>query len=592
MNHLVLLRHPKSLDLGRPPTCVSDHLKEHLALSQVVLTFRRPSCANFDAAQKHIVDGSTRLPHLTPDVTLLLHILDDSPFATNIVWDLSHNITVGSTIIFADDLPIPSPLDYAYYEGCFECKQLAKGVVLYRKLQPLPIEQDRGLNRWTFGIPVGPGDSTLLNKCVERIKQLDLPETEILLCGEPPSGFKYAKDTRVIGTHLTGTPVPIAQKKNLIAESAEHPNLCLLHDRVFLPSNFREIILRYGDNYAINTLHCLYFEDKLNLLQHRYSDYGFTPRLGSLDIAGQSKNFADNNRIAGLSPSTFAIAEHLGKFVCGNPRRPALSAYVNGSLYIVKRSLWRLIPQDGDLCWAEFEDVEYGLRCARLGVPHLVNPFGLAQTMISRPILLNLGRIPYINERGVETMPPRRSRLLSNLLPKKPLLKVTASLGRASFFAFVQKYCSASCVTAPHARFATHASVRLREIVQAFHSLCLPGTRSSLRIFITDLERLIYHDQLPYRNQLDIVEGLVTRGRKAIPWLYHNSPLIQQLAARPRKGFFASSMDDFFPKKSLLIRLGSLVTSVRLGRHVNSVLGLRLSMMDRYKAIMNSTPFR
>lgn len=112
----------------------------------------------------------------------------------------------------------------------------------------------------TLAIPTGPEDATLLNACVARILELDVPRKEIprrLDLAEYL--FKYWDQVRIVGEGIA-PPVQICKKKNrLCTGSASYANLCIIHDRVFLPSNFREMVHRFGNAFPLTALQSIYF---------------------------------------------------------------------------------------------------------------------------------------------------------------------------------------------------------------------------------------------------------------------------------------------------------------------------------------------
>lgn len=87
-----------------------------------------------------------------------------------------------------------------------------------------------------------------------------------------------------------------------------------------------------------------------------------------------------------LRPAFFPLQKDPG-FYAGNARRSSTTAYATGSMYLCKRSLWKFCPQNENLNWIEFEDLEHAYRASDAGIPSRVNPHTLTQSLISRPLL-------------------------------------------------------------------------------------------------------------------------------------------------------------------------------------------------------------
>ena len=89
----------------------------------------------------------------------------------------------------------------------------------------------------------------------------------------PHPDFKYFDKVRIVGTDIPAPPVHITRKKNVLAQEARYENLCIIHDRVLLPSNFWSAMVAFGDHYPFTGLQSFYFVDKHNLIPRKYSDF-------------------------------------------------------------------------------------------------------------------------------------------------------------------------------------------------------------------------------------------------------------------------------------------------------------------------------
>lgn len=341
----------------------------------------------------------------------IVNVKSRSPLYPILYWYVLHNCHVGYFVYLYEDSSSSTPLDLDYFKSCFRLIEDEGGWKKYEKIEKLIVEKDKGLDEWTFGIPVGPGDASMLNTLVSRIKKLGIPKYEIILCGNPGEGFQYAQDVDIVGENIPAPPVHITRKKNLLADSAKYKNLCILHDRVLLPENFYEAAKKFGDHFSFYTFHSVYFMDKLGMQPVRYSDYN------NLKNDPASVGLARND-------SNYKYINSRSDFIYANPKRYSVKSYVTGSIYICKTELWKYVKQDERLFWSEFEDVEFGIRCNDMGIPHIINPYSITTSMRARTTVLNNGSILFENHKG-KTSFSIRNLLLSKLLPQRSISELT-----------------------------------------------------------------------------------------------------------------------------------------------------------------------
>jgi hypothetical protein len=315
----------------------------------------------------------------------LVGVLSLSSLGPLVLWDLAHAAPVGGELLLVDRggiLP-RSPLDGAYYGGwLIEETGQAPGHRLFRKNAPAPAEADAGLDSWTFGLPMERPNPKVLQRLVERVSGLGLAQAEVLVaCPEAhahllPAGVQHA---------ATPPGATLTAKKNILAAAAQHPNLCLFHDRLLPPRNFRQAVEAFGDAYPITGFQ--------NLLIHpgdgaiaRYSDYHaeFGPAVGQ--IASMGLDGAPDRRLHhDLLELRQSWRSH---FVEASIHEYGPGFYLTGSLYLAKRSVWRLCGQDEAIDWGGLEDVEFGHRAVdAFGIPMRVNPFAFARSDRLRPVV-------------------------------------------------------------------------------------------------------------------------------------------------------------------------------------------------------------
>jgi len=537
------------------------------------------------------VNATSRFLEFNADCILFYGIEGDSPLAPLILWDAAHALPIGGRIGMAGDFVDTPFLARDYFANGFQSEPAASdGIRWFTKATKLPAELDPGLDAWTFGIPVGPEDATLLNKTVERILELDVPSVEILLCGRPGANFKYFDKVRIVGEDIPAPPLRIGAKKNRLALEAKHPNLCIIHDRVFLPKNFHQAMRRFGDFFPITTMQCLWFDDYNNLVPSRYSDTGVTFSLKTMPIAGLMR---DNNveTASVLSPSVFALSERSG-FYAANPLKYSEASYPTGSMYLCKRAVWNMFPQSELLHWIEFEDLEHAYRAVAAGVPSKVNPFALTQTLMTRP-LLNNSKIGVFAEqlRGAPTL--RRSSTAVLPIPRKPALKVSQESALRAMQSFVSKY-SADLEQFPLPSHAViDSAARFETIIRILQRAKVPVRQDKLRQFVADFEKLVMFDQVPYSMVDGICRDIVFNKMPPIDALLIKNPVLRRhLTLRPSRGMFYRTLEDYFTVPSLALRLGTLLSSIYLYRSRKELIFLEGGVFAYYRAILQTTPFR
>lgn len=536
------------------------------------------------------LNATSRFLDFNANSIVFYGIESDSPLAPLILWDAAHALPVGGRIGMAADYVETPFLAREYFAHGLVAQQVgADGIRWFTKTAQLPAEADAGLDAWTFGIPVGPEDATLLNKTVERILELDVPVKEILLCGRPASNFKYFDRVRIVGEDIPAPPLRIGEKKNRLAQEAAHPNLCIIHDRVFLPKNFHEAVKKFGDFYPLTTMQSLWFDDYNNFVPSRYSDTGVTFSLKTMPVTGLMR---DNNveTPSVLSPAVFPLSERSG-YYSGNALKYSEASYPTGSLYLCKRSVWNMVPQSVLLHWIEFEDLEHAYRAVAAGVPSKVNPFALTQTLMSRP-LLNNSKIGVFAEQLTGAPVLRRS--LAAILPfkRKPAIKISQEMALQSMQRFVQKYSADSEQFLLPSQAVVDSTSRFEAIIRILQRVKVPVQQAALKQFVLDFEKMVMFDQLPYSMVDGVCRDIVFNKMPLIDALLINNPVLRRhLTLRPSKGMFFERLEDFFVKPSLKLRVGSLLSSVFLYRRRKGLIYLEGGVLDYYKAIIHSTPF-
>ena len=301
------------------------------------------------------------------------------------IWDLSHSAPIGAELLVVDPVPLLSdtPLDRSYYAGWMrEEAAPGPGERLFRKAAPAPAERDAGLGAWTFGLPMERPNPAVLERLMERVAGLGLEAAEILVACPAdqaerlPAGVRHAE---------TAPGATLTLKKNALAEAAAHANLCLFHDRLLPPRNFRAAVEAFGDAFPITGFQNLLIHPRDQSIA-RYSDYHAEFGPGADRIASLTPDGAPTRRI--YQDLLDLRQNWRSDFVEASIHEYGPTFYLTGSLYLAKRSVWRHCGQDEAIDWGGLEDVEFGHRAlAACGIPMRVNPLAFARTDRLRPIV-------------------------------------------------------------------------------------------------------------------------------------------------------------------------------------------------------------
>jgi len=511
-------------------------------------------------------------------------VQSDSPLAPLLLWDAAHFLLVGQRLTVIEDSPMASYLDREYFRSGLVAVERTPTKIVYEKVAKLPAESDDDLDSWTFGIPVGPEDATVLNAVVKRILEIDIPNKEIILCGTPGQNFAYFDQVRIVGEDITAPPVQICKKKNRLAQEATYNNLVILHDRVFLPKHFGEMVRRFGPRYPLMTLQSMFFDNRVSLHPRRYSDYGMA--LGDIANGLQGLHRSSGHAV-NIAPSIFSEVDRTGFSFASPMRYNNDRNYTTGSLYICRREVWNAYPLDESLFWVEYEDIEHAIRASKAGVPSRVNPFGITQSITSRALLGGRSLVEMASGKLGYTSPN-----FFSILSKKPLFKMTTPAALAKLRLFANKY------VANHEGFSIPAGAKAmsaREWVELINLVVQQSTFGndieSVRQFIADYAKFVLLDQLPETQQEAIAHQFLLDPAAAKQSLITSSREIRNLLyQRPYQSWFYQGLGDYF-HRNLLSLPGILISAVRAYASNGKVFYFE-SLPAAVKAIYNSTPFR
>lgn len=504
----------------------------------------------------------------------VLSHFDSSPLGPQLLWDIAHQLHIGKMLYLQASDSVAQVLSRSYYRDSFcEIAQTTDGVRAFTKIAFLPAEADRGLEAWSFCIPTGDGDPAVLNDCVARILALNLPQFEIILCGRPREDFLYWSHVRIVGEEIASPPVHITRKKNVLAAAANYPNLCILHDRVLLPLNFYEAVQKFGDDYPFTGFQSFWFADTWQAVPRRYSDAEVALSLPELNLeAGR------------LERSDWRLLERMQHSIRHPERTNFGRDYLTGSLYLCKKSVWLHAPQNENLYWQEYEDVEQGLYAGIAGIPTRINPYSLTTSNFYRSIFHYFGLVHGMKVNG-RTVSQRAPQEFWGF-PRRPHIGITQATARARLSEFALRYIgNDDRVTQTKSLTGIRRYILITRLLWA-----AKGDTTNL---VNDWHRLVLCEAaIPpdVRYLQSVLDSSAGNARKKINWLRHIS-LIRQLYNNPLSSPFLR--DDGRPVIAGPLRrtFGSLLSAIWLKyRYDHTVIRLPLYRLWRLICSCNAVP--
>jgi hypothetical protein len=200
------------------------------------------------------------------------------------------------------------------------------------------------INKWTFGVITNGSRPDYVTRLIESIRDQEIDEYEILICGSYNGDL--GTDTELIKFGDRDEHGWITRKKNLIIKKATYDNLMIVHDRMFLKSNWYEGMKEWGNSFEV-----------LSIPQ---THYGTKERLA----VWQHYHYSKNNIYKWNVPLAHMDYRDWGRYMldCG--------AVVLGKKEILENLLF-----DETLYWGDFEDCILSNKLVELGHIFRLNPY-------------------------------------------------------------------------------------------------------------------------------------------------------------------------------------------------------------------------
>lgn len=208
--------------------------------------------------------------------------------------------------------------------------------------------RDKVDGSWTFGIlTTGSKVDSVINFC-KSVRELGGDQHQIIISGPINDAYAQFDVEYVVPKDLKENLAEISRKKNEIVRNARHDNICLLHDRFVLESNFFSGFDRYGYDFDYLTIQQFHRSGKV------YPSYCaiLEPRDS---VWGPVYHVLDEKEVWS-------------------------GAYLNGGLTIAKKDVLTAIPFNDLIFHNQAEDVELAKSMKQQSLLCRINRFSSAIT--------------------------------------------------------------------------------------------------------------------------------------------------------------------------------------------------------------------
>lgn len=231
---------------------------------------------------------------------------------------------------------------------CYEKKakiiEESDKMIILKKIKK-SLKKEDNIKKWTFGIITNGKKNEWVERQIASIRNQKIPEYEIIICGKYYD--RKEKDVKYIYFDKKDDLGWITKKKNLICNSAKYENICVLHDRIILKENWFEGMKKYGNYFEV--LSCI-IKNEEGERAGDWITYGNTlnkfPSIGILEYKDWDKY-----------------------------------GYLDGAMYILKKSVWKKVKWDEKLFWNQGEDIKLSQDWYNAGIVTRFNPFSECITL-------------------------------------------------------------------------------------------------------------------------------------------------------------------------------------------------------------------
>lgn len=180
---------------------------------------------------------------------------------------------------------------------------------------------------FSFAITTDYSDVERLNEIVDSIRNLSIPNYEILVIGKNLA--ENHDDIRYIFFDDEKTPGWITKKKNILVEQSVYENVVVFHDYYIFDSMWYKNFLDFGNDWEICSNAQNLITGKRHFVDWVIWDSLVYPRYHSLEY---------------------------------NDWSHTKNMYISGGYFLVKKHVIKNEPLNENLLWGQSEDVEWSLR--------------------------------------------------------------------------------------------------------------------------------------------------------------------------------------------------------------------------------------
>jgi len=179
--------------------------------------------------------------------------------------------------------------------------------------------------KFTFGITTLYQDYQRLDDVIQSIKQLNIPEHEVIVAGN--IAYQDSEDASFIC--IEENPDLVNLRKNAIIEKAKYDNVVILHDYYLFDSEWYDNFVNFGDDWDVCSNAQYLINGKRHFTDWVTWDHPTQPRWTPLDYDNWDET----------------------KYM-----------YQSGGFLLVKKEFGLKIPFNNEMKWGTAEDVEWSLR--------------------------------------------------------------------------------------------------------------------------------------------------------------------------------------------------------------------------------------
>jgi hypothetical protein len=221
---------------------------------------------------------------------------------------------------------------------------------------------------FTFGIITNLDGDEYLEKIIESIEVLKIPNYEILIVGE--TKLKHNKIT-IISFDETKKRNWITRKKNLSAQFANYENIVFLHNYVYFEETWYEEFLKFGNDFDV----CM--NQIINYDNTRFRDWLIWMH-NDIEI--------DHILTENLELMIPYDSTHLTKYM-----------FISGTYWVAKKDFSLKYPQDETLCWNQEEDVAWS-KIVREHTTFKFNPKSIVRLLKYKKPVFNVATVETMNK--------------------------------------------------------------------------------------------------------------------------------------------------------------------------------------------------